>query len=89
MSGLERAQRIEPPPADGVVLTCGADLRPEPVAWLWPAWLALGKLHVLAGAPGTGKTTIGMELAAGVTTGGWWPDGTRCELPGNCLLIFP
>lgn len=83
---LERAQRIEPPPADGVVLTCGADLRPEPVAWLWPAWLALGKLHVLAGAPGTGKTTIGMELAAGVTTGGWWPDGTRCELPGNCLV---
>jgi hypothetical protein len=83
---LERAQRIEPPPADGVVLTCGADLRPEPVAWLWPGWLALGKLHVKAGAPGTGKTTIAMDLTAPVTTGGWWPDGTRCELPGNCLV---
>ncbi|TCP10647.1 AAA family ATPase [Simplicispira metamorpha] len=49
---------------DSVVLACGADLTPEPVRWLWRHWLALGKLHILAGAPGQGKTTIAMAMAA-------------------------
>jgi len=41
----------------------GADqFKPEPIRWLWPGWLARGKLHVLAGAPGTGKTTLAMAL---------------------------
>ena len=43
-----------------VVLLNGMDLQPEPVSWLWPGWLALGKLHILAGAPGQGKTTIAL-----------------------------
>lgn len=70
---------------DGVMLTCGADLTPEPISWLWPGWLAQGKLHILAGAPGQGKTTIAQAFAATVTTGGRWPDGHRCE-PGNVLI---
>lgn len=70
---------------DGVMLTCGADLTPEPISWLWPGWLAQGKLHILAGAPGQGKTTIAQSFAATVTTGGRWPDGHRCE-PGNVLI---
>lgn len=68
-----------------VVLTNGADLTPEPVIWLWPYWLARGKLHLLAGAPGQGKTTIAMAMAATVSIGGRWPDGSRCE-PGNVLI---
>lgn len=67
------------------MLTCGADLTPEPVQWLWPDWLALGKFHLLAGAPGQGKTTIAMGLAATVTLGGRWPDGSRCAA-GNVLV---
>jgi len=70
---------------DGVVLLCGDTLSPQPIAWLWHGWLALGKLHVLAGAPGTGKTTIAFSFAATVTTGTTWPDGSRCE-PGNVLI---
>lgn len=72
-------------PQTTVVLKCGADLTPEPVQWLWPDWLALGKFHLLAGAPGQGKTTIAMGMAATVTIGGRWPDGARCEA-GNVLI---
>ncbi|MFZ2218750.1 MAG: AAA family ATPase [Rhodoferax sp.] len=72
-------------PKSTVVLTCGADLTPEPVQWLWPDWLALGKFHLLAGAPGQGKTTIAMGMAATVTIGGRWPGGSRCEA-GNVLI---
>lgn len=70
---------------DSVVLTCGSDLTPEPYRWLWQYWLAMGKLHILAGAPGQGKTTIALAMAATITIGGRWPDGSRCA-PGNVLI---
>ena len=66
-----------------VVLAHGTDLNPEPIRWLWPNWLALGKLHILAGAPGQGKTTIAMALAATVTQGGRWPDGMPSCVAGG------
>ncbi len=72
-------------PRDKVILTCGADLTPEPYRWLWQYWLAMGKLHILAGAPGQGKTTIALAMAATITIGGRWPDGSRCA-PGNVLI---
>jgi putative DNA primase/helicase len=71
--------------ADGVVLVNGNDIRVEPVRWLWRDWLALGKLHILAGAPGHGKTTIALSIGATVASGGRWPDGTRCDA-GNVLM---
>lgn len=70
---------------DGVILVRGTDITPEPISWLWRNWLALGKLHLLAGAPGQGKTTIALAAASTVTIGGRWPDGTRCEI-GNVLI---
>lgn len=73
------------PLANGVVLLNGADLMPQPVSWLWRDWLALGKLHILAGAPGQGKTTLALAMAATVTSGGRWPDGSRCER-GHALI---
>lgn len=82
---LAGAERIAPPPKDGVVLINGADLKPEPVRWLWHEWLALGKIALLAGSPGQGKTTVSMAFVATVTSGGHWPDGSRCE-PGNVLI---
>lgn len=91
VAAVQAAAAVPPTPADGlaladgVLLVNGSDLHPEPIAWLWRDWLALGKLHILAGAPGTGKTTIALALAATVTMGGRWPDGSRCEV-GNVLV---
>ena len=76
-----------PSPADGsrVELIRACDVNPEPVAWLWSGWLARSKVHILGGAPGTGKTTISMALAATVTIGGRWPDGSRSPA-GNVVI---
>lgn len=80
------AKAQAPKPAeDGVILTCAATLKPEPVRWLWRDWLALGKFHVLAGAPGQGKTTLALAMAAAVTSAGRWPDGSRCDA-GSVLM---
>jgi putative DNA primase/helicase len=74
----------ETPSGDGYASTVNlirADtLIPGPIDWVWPGWLAAGKVHILGGSPGTGKTTLAVSLAATVTTGGRWPDGTRASV---------
>ena len=66
-------------------VTMGSSVKPRPIAWLWPDWLAHGKLHLLAGRPGSLKTTTAMVLAAAVTVGGQWPDGSRAR-PGTVVI---
>ena len=58
----------------------------EAIRWLWPGWLAAGKLAILAGAPGTGKTTLALALAATLSRGGDWPDGSPGSAPGDVLI---
>ncbi|AXK39967.1 topoisomerase [Crenobacter cavernae] len=82
---IERRENAEAGVHREVVLMRGSDIKIEPIRWLWDGWLARGKLAILAGPPGVGKTTLTMALAATVTTGGLWPDGTRCP-PGNVVI---
>lgn len=59
---------------------CLADIQ-----WIWPGWIALKKLHVLAGDGGTGKTTLSLAMAAVVSNGGTWPDGSSAPA-GNVIV---
>jgi putative DNA primase/helicase len=69
-----------------VSIRCGANIKPLPITWLWNGWLPAGKLTILAGAAGTGKTTLALSLAATLTKGGDWPDGSQCTQLGNVLI---
>ena len=62
------------------------DVEMEAIHWLWTGWLAKGKFHLLAGAPEAGKTTIALAIAASVSAGNYWPDGTRT--PQEYVLIW-
>ena len=73
------------PATSEVQLVQASQLKIVPIRWLWPGWLARGKFHVLAGAPGTGKTTIAMAVAATCSVSGRFPDGTQCR-GGNVLI---
>ena len=59
-----------------------ADVAPEPVRWLWPGLLPAGKLTVLAGDPGTGKSFLALDWAARVSAGRAFPGGVRREESG-------
>lgn len=70
----------------GLQLVRGDEINPEPVSWLWRGWLAEGKFHLLAGAPGCGKTTTACALAATITRGGLWPD--QSQAPVGDVLVW-
>jgi len=56
------------------------------IHWLMPPYLALAKLAVIAGLPGLGKSMLTMNLAAHVSTGRRWADGSPCP-EGSVVLI--
>ncbi len=63
----------------------GSGIKPQAVTWLWRDWLAHGKLHIIAGRPGSLKTTTALGFCAAVTTAGQWPDGSPTS-PGRVLV---
>jgi hypothetical protein len=71
----------------GAVTVSLANVQPEQVRWLWPGWLPGGKLIVLDGDPGVGKSTLTVDLASRYSAGSAWPDGVACERAGNSLIL--
>ncbi|MCC7177064.1 MAG: AAA family ATPase [Acidobacteria bacterium] len=69
------------------VLTRLADVQPETVAWLWPGRLAAGKITLLVGDPGLGKSWLACDIAARASTGRPWPDGAAGSAPVNVLML--
>ena len=64
-----------------------SDIQAKPIHWLWQGRIARGKVSMLAGNPGLGKSQVTVAMAAVVTTGGAWPvDRTRCE-SGNVIFL--
>lgn len=60
---------------------------PTEIEWLWPRYLPFGKLAILDGDPGMGKSLIAMDLAARLTRGLPMPDGTGGGEPRKVILI--
>ena len=51
-------------------------VRPAPIRWLWKPYLARGKLAILDGDAGVGKSFFTADLAARLSHGGRMPDGS-------------
>jgi RecA-family ATPase len=71
----------------GLEVVCMADVKPCAIHWLWQNWIALGKVHVLAGEGGRGKSTILCNTTAITTTGTKWPDGASASAPGSVIIL--
>lgn len=78
-----------PTPINGApVIVRLADVKHEPVAWLWPGRIALGKLTLIAGDPGLGKSFLTLDMAARVSRGAEWPDAPGVPTtPGGVVLL--
>jgi hypothetical protein len=71
----------------GLDVVCMADVKPSSINWLWPNWIALGKVSVLAGDGGKGKSTILCDITARATTGNVWPDGAAACAPASVIIL--
>jgi putative DNA primase/helicase len=67
------------------VFTRASDVKIKPVRFLWRPWLPLGKVTVLAGAPGQGKSQLTAMFAAMTTRAGFY-DTDEPE-PGTAVLL--
>ena len=74
----------EPSKAETVKIIRMSDVELTPVDWLWKPYLPFGKLSVLQGNPGEGKTYFAMHLAAACTNGKLLPNMERME-PFNVI----
>jgi hypothetical protein len=57
------------------------------VGWLWPSYLPRGKLALLDGDPGVGKSIISIDLASRLSRGAPLPDGAAPDRPCVTLLV--
>jgi putative DNA primase/helicase len=71
--------------AQSLKLVRYSTITPETNDWLWPGRIPLGKLTIIAGDPGVGKTWLTLDIASHVTTGKPFCDGT---LPSKGEVIF-
>lgn len=65
-----------------------SEVEPEEVSWLWTGRIPLGKLSLIDGDPGTGKSGLTGDLAARVSVGADMPDGSPCGVsPSGVVLL--
>jgi putative DNA primase/helicase len=69
------------------VLLCLADVEARPIDWLWAGRIPLGRISLLVGRPGAGKSFLCCDLSSRITTGVPWPDGCGKAPLGDVLII--
>jgi hypothetical protein len=64
-----------------------SDFQPQPIDWLVPRWIAVGKMTLVDGDPSQGKSLLTLDLAARLTTARPLPDGYIPPSPISIVLI--
>ncbi|MHB1949352.1 MAG: AAA family ATPase [Gammaproteobacteria bacterium] len=70
-----------------MVFKKGSEIEIKPISWLWNGVIAKGKITMIAGNPGVGKSQLTANLAAIVTSGKTWPNSNfKCE-PSAVVIL--
>lgn len=72
---------------EGEALQTADQLKVPPMSWLWPGFVPRANLALLMGEPGVGKSQMAMDIAARLTRGAEWPDGTPGGKPGGVVFV--
>ena len=77
----------KPPKGPRADLQCLSEVVPEPLEWVFDGVIPRGRLTLLTGEPGVGKSLIVLELAARVTRGARSPHAEGEQVPGAVILF--
>lgn len=61
------------------------DVQAEEVQWLWYPYIPLGKLTIVQGDPGEGKTTFVLAVVAALTRGEALPESEQAQSPMSVI----
>lgn len=67
------------------LLTFYSDIQVRKVEWLWYPYIPYGKITLIQGDPGDGKSTMMMKIIAEISAGGRLPDGTKIGQPRRII----
>lgn len=67
------------------LITLYSDVQSERVRWFWYPFIAYGKVTLLQGDPGDGKSTMMLNLISELSTGGMTPDGKELGRPQHII----
>jgi hypothetical protein len=70
-----------------VISQRASDSEPERLEWVWPGRIAKGKLVLIGGPPGLGKSQLTAFISARISTGGAWPCGEGDAPQGSVLFL--
>ena len=87
LGGAPAGDRDDQPADRTLETTKMSDIVPEKIRWLWPGRIALGRVTLLAGDPGLGKSLVTLAVAAAVSRGMAWPLGGARAPVGDVLLL--
>jgi len=89
MTDYARLERqYDAPGLTRTLVTCPlSDVPPEAVSWLWPGRIPFGKLTMLDGDPGLGKSLVTLDLAARVSTGRPMPEEATGSEPASVVIL--
>ena len=62
-------------PTEKIVVRNYSRIQSEAIRWLWDSRIPMGKLTIIAGEPGVGKSFLTLDIAARVSNGEDFPDG--------------
>lgn len=64
-----------------------SNITSKPISWLWPGMIAKGKVTIISGDPGLGKSQMTASFAAITTTGSAWPNSSTRGDTANVIFL--
>ena len=83
---IDFSKKMIEPEGDGIITRKASQVEVESPRWLWPSYIPFGKITILAGDPGLGKSTLALDLISRVSRGTFLPTGGRVKGRGTSLV---
>ncbi len=63
-----------------------SEIEPKALNWLWKGVIPMGKLTLIVGDPGLGKSLMTLDIASRISRGLKWPDDSACQ-EGHVFIL--
>jgi putative DNA primase/helicase len=84
---IPQTAAVSAPPVRRLITHRASDVQPEKLVWVWPGRIPEGKLVLLGGPPGLGKSQLTAFMAATISNGGSWPSNEGSTTIGNVIFM--